>query len=650
MRRLSRGRLARALASILIGLFAGPTLLGWGLALPAMAQITPQAQLELVGVVPFQNLTNVQTEVLGDKATAAVQQSLLDTQTYDVRPLEETRQKMADLGLRPPLNETDFDRLGEAEGVGGIVFGEIRSAGVRSISRSSQGEVVLMVAIYDVPSRTLRAGTIVTGQSSPATGEINAEALVQEALNQAAYQAVKQIQSHRPITGMVQWAKGKDVQINIGETQGALETMKFVVLRNGQRVGIIEVGRPQRTFSDARLVDGQARTEDRIREIFVVPAKGKVAELPLAKKEKKRGMNKLMLALLAGAFVLGLSQSRGGKSAAENVTASAVSNVVDTALDTIPTGDLFFGDFAGSGAAIQVRWSSPRNAKEIIHGYEIWRDGQLHWVELGPSGAGRIFNDPLTSPSNTTTITITIDPVTGTGRTDGPSGTARPSFGVNVQPSLFLADYALDNAVAPTKITYTLPSDFVDKVITVGTTNVTVIIYLGPRGGEHHNYQVRKITSQRTGSLAEQNFEIVRESLLSREVIATFIGPPPLELPADGELVADPTAVIFAFHPVPGADDFILQVSLDSLFTPGATVSDNLTNLDAPQDPAVLLLVTKDLTTLLGSLPAGTRVFWRVGARYRGDSTMPLPYPAIGRAPADSFRYVFSRARNVVIP
>jgi len=649
MRRLIRGSLARMLASVLVALFAGPALMGWVLALPGVAQITPQVELELVAVVPFQNLSKVQPEALGEKATAAVHQALLDTQFYDVRPLEETRQKMADLALRAPLDERAFDRLGEAMGVGGIVFGEIRSAGIRRLTRSAQGEVVLMVAIYDVPSRSLRAGTIVTAHSSPAVGEIDADKLVEEALNQAAYQAVKEIQSHRPITGLVQWAREKDVVLNVGQTQGVRETMKFVVLREGQRVGIIEITRSERAYSDARLLEGHARTGDRVREVFSIPARGAVVELPAVKKEKKRGMSKLLLALAAGLLMFGLTKGSGGKSATENVTAAAVSNVVLTGLNVIPTETGIDEEVPGGGGAIQVRWGSPRRAEDIIHAYEIWRNGQLHWVELGQAAAGRIFIDPR--PRQGLEMTIEIDPLTGTGRTPDPTSLEIPSFAEDEVIVLPIATFSLNSAVAPTSITYTLPGDWVQKDFTVGEETVTVLMYAGPPPGTHHTYQVRKVTSQRLGAItADQAYEIVRETLPGRPVIATFVGPPPLVQPANGDIVSDPTAVIFGFYTVPGADDYILQVSLDSQFAAGATVNDNLTNLDGILNPAMLQLITKDLVSMLGSLPSGTAVFWRVGARWRGDTTMPLPYPMIGKAPSDPFRYVFSSARMLYAP
>jgi len=653
MRRLTRSRLARTVASMLIALFAGPTLIGWGLALPGYSQITAQTQLQQVAVVPFRNLTKVQPEVLGEKARSALHQALLDTQVYDVRSLEETKQKMADLGLRPPLEEMDFQRLGEALGVTGIVFGEIRSAGIRRVTRSAQGEVVLMVGIFDVSTRTTRGGTIVTGHSSFATGEVNADTLIDEAINQATYQAIKDIQSHRPISGLVQWADHKDVVLSVGQTQGVLEGMKFVVLRDGQRVGIVEVSQPQRATSLGRLVEGQARTSDRVREVFVIPAKGPTPEVPGESAQKKRGMNKLLLALAAGLLLASFTQGKGGKSSTEGLSAAAVSNPTLVSIGAIPqyAGDPFsLTPMEGAGAIIQMRWSSPRASREIVHGYEIWRDGRFHWFELGPSGQGRVFTDPLTGQVDGKEVTVEIDPLTGTGRAISEAGLAHPVFSVDEAPSRLLSLWALNAGVAPTSIVYSCYTDWVGKEYEIGDETVEFIIYVGPSGGTHRSYLVRKLTSQRLGTVSTaQAYEIVRETPEGRPAVATFVGPPQLSLPPSEDLVADPTAVTFGFNGVPGADDYIFQASLDSQFAPSATVSDNLTNIDGIHSPSQLLLFTKDLTTMLGSLPSGTTVFWRVGARWRGDTTPPFPYPMVGKMPSDSFRYVFSDSRRMSI-
>jgi len=74
-----------------------------------------------------------------------------------------------------------------------------------------------------------------------------------------------------------------------------------------------------------------------------------------------------------------------------------------------------------------------------------------------------------------------------------------------------------------------------------------------------------------------------------------------------------------------------------------------LTNLAGTHSPSQLLQFTENLTDLLGSLGSGTHILWRIGNRWRGDTTDPLPYPMIGKAPADNYRYVFSESRALTI-
>jgi len=626
--------------------------------LPAGAQITTQTQLQLVAAVPFQNLAKGGPEVLGEQATNAVTQALLDTQVYDVRPIEESKQKMADMGLRAPLTEAELNRLGEAMGVGGVVFGEVRTAGVRKLTRSSQGEVTLMVAIYDVATGTIRNGTITTGRSSFSSGEVSEEKLVDEALNQAAYQSVKEIRSNRPITGIVQSADGKEVAISVGSSSGVRPTMKFVVLRSGQRVGVLKIGKVEQIFSDAQLLEGQARTGDRIVQVFEIPAKGTVVEVPGVKEEKKESFGKLALAVLAGLVLAGMSRSSGGGSATENVTAAAISNVVDTGIYTTPDtrGDalgLFTLD--GGGAAVQIRWAAPKAGSDVLLGYEIWEDSQFLWFTQGIGDAGRIFNLP-NSLVGGLAITLEIDPDSGVGTITGNDGLDPESFEKDETPSATAPGYVA-NDVHPTQIDYNCYTPFVLWVQEVPTgegdetDDIGFTFWLGPAGGSRHVYQVRKVVSRRY-QLADGTFqwEIVRETLPGRSVVVTFVAPPELQLPAPNELVADPTAVTFGFNPPPGVDDFILQVSLGSQFLKGSTGVDNLTLLDGLHSSSELLLTTKNLESLVGSLPSGTTVFWRVGARWLGDTTMPMPYPKVGKAPTDPYRYVFSEPRQIVMP
>jgi hypothetical protein len=195
---------------------------------------------------------------------------------------------------------------------------------------------------------------------------------------------------------------------------------------------------------------------------------------------------------------------------------------------------------------------------------------------------------------------------------------------------------------ADTTITYTIAVDWI--------TVDDILTYVGPEQGTHHTWQVKQVFSEPVRATdGTTTFRLSRSAPLSAASSATFISPPRLEMPADGDLVPDPTAVSFAFHASPGADDFILQVSFDSQFLPGLTRNRVLTNLAGTHSPSQLLQFTENLTDLLGSLGSGTAIHWRIGNRWRGDTTAPLPYPSIGKAPADAFRYVFSESRSVTI-
>jgi hypothetical protein len=647
MRSLKKGRFARTMASLLILLFVGP-LLSWILLLPAAAQITTATKLQQVAIVPFQNVSKGGDASFADKATNAVAQALLDTQIFDVRPVEDSKQNMADLGLRSPLTEAALERLGSAMGVGGIVFGEVRSAGIQKLSRSSRGQVTLMVAIYDVPTGIIRNGVITTGQSSEGYSDVSPDKLVEEALNQAAYQAMKEIQSHRQIDGIVTNAKEKSVSLSIGGNVGVRPTMKFVVLREGQRVGVMQVDRIEQTFSDGHLVEGQVRLGDHVAQIVEIPAKGTYLDVPGERTGKKQGEGKLILALLAGLLLLGMTKSSGGTGAAAGVSASAVANAAATSVFTVPDdgGGPVLNPIPGPGALVQLHWNAPTGTNELVAGYEIWCDGSLYGFSTGAGQFGRTWFDPLSDVVGNETITIQIEPESGViARLDNFFGDPT-KFGKTADPAKPISTYSVDS-VHPTTLSYFIGGDFVQKTY---ADNNTYAVYVGHYGGQHHVYQVRKVVSRRYQTITgDYLWELYRTTLPGRAVTATLVGLPALQFPLNDEAVADPTSVSFGFNPPPGVDDYIFQVSLDSQFASSATKFDNLTLLDGIHAPTDLLTITENLVTLLGSLPTGTNVFWRIGSRWRGDTTMPQNYPQIGKTPSDSYRYVFSETRQLEI-
>jgi hypothetical protein len=503
-----------------------------------------------------------------------------------------------------------------------------------------------MVGIFDVATSSLKGGAIVTGQSSPAAGEADADALIDEALNQATFQAIKEIRSHRPLTGLVQWADEKDAIITIGQTQGAREGMKFVVLRQGRRVGILEITKAQRAASSARLVEGHARTQDAVREIFQIPAKGTALEIPGERAEKKRGKNRLLLALGALLLLAAFTQGSGGKSSVSGLTVATVGNPRDNFLPkTQPYYSPFAvwpggGEFNPDGAAIACRWKSPSSGKEIISGFEIWRDGQLYWFVAaeGQGGGGNVFTSPTPITGLDVTITLQVDGdgnPTGAPVVDYQMPGPDESAGIPPQASTPTGN-------GTDELFYHLRGDWYTD------TDLDFTPYVGPVDGSRHTYQVRKVTVEPIQNPdGSRDYVHIRGASIGKTYTVTYVASLLLEMPSNGEPIADPTSVTFGFHGALGADDYILQVSRDSQFTTGSTVSDPLTNIDAPHLPAELIMTTKDLTTMLGALPSGTTIFWRVGARYRGDTVMPLPYP-LGDAPtSDNYRYVFSETRYV---
>jgi hypothetical protein len=646
MRTLRKGRLARALASMLLVIFAGPVL-GWGLALPASAQLTTQTQMESVAVVPILNRTAIQSlpslgepKELAARAREEVNRQLLATQVYDVTALSETDTKMTELGLRSPLDEQSFDRLGApaALGVDGIVFGEIRSAGIERLGASRRGMVVLMLAIYDLPTRTLRAGTITRATSSLALADssVSDETLIDEAVNQAVDQAIRDIRSHRPLTGIVQWSQGKDVTINIGEPQGVKESMQFVVLRDGARIGIIEITNSDRNFSDAHLLQGEARTDDSIREVFRIPASGASAQLPGVQAKQKRNRWTIVWAVVTAAAIAGLASPAGGTAGTPGgLTAAAISNITELSIPKSADPNAAPAIISDpNGGAIQLRWG--RSSSDVLAGYEILRDGMLYWFVPKNGGAGSATGSSFTSPTpaNSLTITITVgDP-------------ASSAYGIPVVDWLF--DVPSNTGTAQPSVTgegteavaYFFPGDW----------NIAddILFYTGPLSGTHHTFQVRRVVASPVQVEGARNFVITRETGATTFQTASYIAPAILLVPANGDPVPNPpTAVTFGFNGVAGADIYVLQLSLSTAFSPSATKTIPLPQITGLHSPTEALFITQNLVSSLGTLPSGTPVYWRIGTRYSGDTNAPQPFPF--KNVSGNFRHVFSRIGRVVV-
>ena len=268
MRTFSEGRLARTIACILTAVFAWSMGFTGLTLLPAEAQIVTRATTtEAVAVIPFENRTKVRPEMLGDEASAAIAVELRDRLILDVLPKADVTLQMRDLGLRVPLSNVELVRLATELDVALAITGEVRGARIVRSPEGRYGEVVLAVRLFDRIARVDVNGALATGKG-PASPGASDEVLLEKALAQAAFSAVDQMKARPTVVGMVLWARGETVFLNVGTRGGIRNGMHMVAVRGGEKIGTVEITNADAIGSYADIIEGPPlRTGDILRAV-----------------------------------------------------------------------------------------------------------------------------------------------------------------------------------------------------------------------------------------------------------------------------------------------------------------------------------------------------------------------------------------------
>jgi hypothetical protein len=466
------------------------------------------------------------------------------------------------------------------------------------------------------------------------------QTLLTEALQRAAFETVRDIESEPTVLGTVTYVTGHEVQMTPGSRAGFYEGRLLAVLRGRTKIGEVRVGKADPTNATGRITAGTARIGDRLRAIYDYP------ELPGPPKppptKHKRGVGNIVLPLLILVGLLAAGGSGSSRSAAPGgVVASSLANAVDS--------DFPFGENI-------ITWNSPGlNEKDRFLVYEIYRNGTLMDVVQGAGVGPSFFVDPtelFVGPPSfipiQKTVTLTIDPATGG-----------------------LTAFDVTEKTADCKTTDPVTGECLQYTVTVGLTAApTTIEYifglLPPITGVQYNYYVRQVIARQVlgtetgggggggggggekpafGSSAAAlvpaqttTWIIDRNTQLTTSKLATTIYPPPLDSyafpgsPPNNEIDVDPTNVVFAAIGVKTADQYVIQIALDPSFASHVDLSPLLQS-GAVAWGTVLYSTPRDITAALNSLGAplpiasGTGVHWRVGARNSRDPVKPRAYP-----------------------
>jgi len=317
---------------------------------PASAQLV---EIMSVGLADFVNKSGVLGDALSRLASGAVYIELNKSKRFDVTSDSTMKTFMSDLGMKSPLSRTDLLRLGAELETDAMMEGEIAS--VVTTKDPARVSVTLVLRMIDVASGELINGATVVGNSSPRVGDTaDLDTLVTEAVNNAAYLAVKNMVEYIIPEATVQNSMGvNDLMLNKGTREGIRKGMRMVVLREKQGGGKEVVGRilvreafPNDAIASVIIAPKGVKAEDKVRAIFEMPGYKPPVEAEAAKgvgtsSYERRGGSKKFVWYILGAAALALlvkggSGSESGPSSSGGGTTTA--NVFNYSVSDIGYG------------------------------------------------------------------------------------------------------------------------------------------------------------------------------------------------------------------------------------------------------------------------------------------------------------------------
>lgn len=256
--RLRRGFLLVAL--LLVAAFAA--------VVQAQVKRVPLVAMLEVSVVPLSS----SPAILGRAATDALVLEMTRTGRFDSVPRAQLEKQITDSDFSVPLTGNDVQRLGQALGADYVAYGEITE--IVFTEKPRRARVTLSVRITDSQTGELANGAIQVGTSSPKTNLTEDDTLIQQAISDAAFSAVRTLNNYRPVEATVLMAQGgTEVSLNAGSRDGIRRGQEMVLLRSSRYVGRIRVSSVGGTDSRALIIEGGngIRPEDRARAIFKMP-------------------------------------------------------------------------------------------------------------------------------------------------------------------------------------------------------------------------------------------------------------------------------------------------------------------------------------------------------------------------------------------
>jgi hypothetical protein len=245
-------------------------------SLASVLPISAEAQLKrtpLVGVLEFSVVPlSSSPAILGRAATDAVVLEMTRTGRFDSIPRAQIEKQIKASDFSPPLSNNDIQRLGQAIETDYVAYGEITQISFTENPR--RAHVVLTVRLTDSQTGELANGAIQVGSSAPKNKDTVDDALIQQAITDAAFSVVRAMNNYKPAEATVLLVRsGTEISLNQGGRDGIRKDQEMVVTRRNRFVGRVRISAVGDTDSRAIVLDGGngIRPEDRARAIFTMP-------------------------------------------------------------------------------------------------------------------------------------------------------------------------------------------------------------------------------------------------------------------------------------------------------------------------------------------------------------------------------------------
>ena len=260
------------------------TLLAIALATISSASLARQVSspgrgVETAIVLDFENKSGMMGEQLSRLATDAVAVELANSGRFEVLRREEVNKQIREIGLRSPLDSVARRKLGQALGATVIVDGAVEFVKDDVKAKPRTVSVGLTVRISEVSSGELIAGAAQVGIAKAGPGVSDVHTLVTEAVSKVGETAPRLAFSQSTPDGIIMstdsFGRARARMINRGARHGVKKGMKFMVFRDGIRIGTAEALDVFPQHSEVRILEGDnlVKSEDRIRAIGQIVGK-----------------------------------------------------------------------------------------------------------------------------------------------------------------------------------------------------------------------------------------------------------------------------------------------------------------------------------------------------------------------------------------